>query len=78
MKLIQIPFGKRAQLGVSRAWNVAQFRRGVSRDGSTPADMIEAFFHISEVSNEQGMEALLLVASKNGLQLPEGDPQWQF
>ncbi len=44
-----------------------------AHDGSTPADMIEALFHISEVSNDQGMEALLLVASKAGIELPEGD-----
>lgn len=44
-----------------------------AHDGSTPADMIEALFHISEVANDQGMEALLLVASKSGLELPEGD-----
>ena len=44
-----------------------------AHDGSTPADMIEALFHISEVSNDQGMEALLLVASKTGIELPEGD-----
>ncbi len=42
-------------------------------DSSTPADMIEALFHISEVSNDQGMEALLLVASKSGIELPEGN-----
>jgi hypothetical protein len=41
-----------------------------AHDGSTPADMIEALFHISEVSNDQGMEALLLVASKTGIELP--------
>lgn len=35
--------------------------------------MIEALFHISKVSNDQGMEALLLVASKTGIKLPEGD-----
>jgi hypothetical protein len=44
-----------------------------AHDGSTPADMIEALFHISEVANDQGMEALLLVASKTGIDLPEGD-----
>ncbi len=44
-----------------------------AHDGSTPADMIEALFHISEVSNDQGMEALLLVASKSGIELPEGN-----
>ncbi len=44
-----------------------------AHDGSTPADMIEALFHISEVANDQGMEALLLVASKSGFELPEGD-----
>ncbi len=44
-----------------------------AHDGSTPADMIEALFHISEVFNEEGIEALLLVASKTGIELPEGD-----
>jgi hypothetical protein len=44
-----------------------------AHDGSTPADMIEALFHISEVSNDQGMEALLLVASNTGIELSEGD-----
>ena len=44
-----------------------------ANDGSTPADMIEALFHISEVANDQGMEALLLVASKTGIELSEGD-----
>jgi hypothetical protein len=44
-----------------------------AHDGSTQADMIEALFQISEVSNDQGMEALLLVASKTGIELPEGD-----
>ncbi len=44
-----------------------------AQDGSTPADMIEALFHISEVANDQGIEALLLVASKLGIELPEGD-----
>jgi len=43
-----------------------------AHDGSTPADLIEALFHISEVANDQGMEALLVVASKNGIELPEG------
>ena len=42
-------------------------------EGSTPADMIEALFHVSEVANDQGMEALLLVASKNSIDLPDGD-----
>ena len=44
-----------------------------AHDGSTPADMIEALFHVSEVANDQGMEALLVVASKNGIDLPDGD-----
>ena len=44
-----------------------------AHDGSTPADMIEALFHVSEVANDQGMEALLLVVSKSGIELPEGD-----
>jgi len=44
-----------------------------AHDGSTPADMIEALFHVSEVANDQGMEALLVVASKTGIELPEGD-----
>ncbi len=35
--------------------------------------MIEALFHVSEVANDQGMEALLLVASKTGIELPDGD-----
>ncbi len=35
--------------------------------------MIEALFHLSELANNQGMDALLLVASKNGIELPEGD-----
>ena len=30
-------------------------------------------FHISDVFNDQGMEALLLIVSKNGLELPDGD-----
>ena len=38
----------------------------------TPAEMVEALFHIDEMANEDGMEALLLVASKEGLELPEG------
>ena len=44
-----------------------------ANDSSTPADMIEALFHVSEVANDQGMEALLVVASKTGIELPEGD-----
>ncbi len=36
-----------------------------AHDGSTPADMIEALFHVSEVASDQGMESLLLVVSKN-------------
>ena len=44
-----------------------------AHDGSTPADMIEALFHVSEVANDQGMEALLVAASKTGIELPEGD-----
>ena len=35
--------------------------------------MIEALFHVSEVANDQAMEALLVVASKTGIELPEGD-----
>jgi hypothetical protein len=42
-------------------------------DSQTPAEMIEALFHVSEVANDQGMEALLLVASKSGIELPDGD-----
>lgn len=38
----------------------------------TPAEMVEALFHIDEMANEHGMEALLLAASKVGLELPEG------
>ena len=44
-----------------------------SHDSQTPAEMIEALFHVSEVANDQGMEALLLVASKSGIELPDGD-----
>ena len=44
-----------------------------THDGSTPADMIEALSHISETANDQSMESLLLVASKTGIELPEGD-----
>ena len=44
-----------------------------AHDGSAPADMIEALFHVSEVANDQGMEALLVAASKTGIELPEGD-----
>jgi hypothetical protein len=35
--------------------------------------MIEALFHISETANDQSMESLLLVATKTGIELPEGD-----
>jgi hypothetical protein len=44
-----------------------------THDGATPADMIEALFHISETANDQSMESLLLVATKTGIELPEGD-----
>jgi hypothetical protein len=42
-------------------------------DNQTPADMIEALFQVREVANDQGMEALLLVAVKNGIELPDED-----
>jgi len=34
-----------------------------AHDGRTPADMIEALFHISQTANDQSMESLLLTTS---------------
>lgn len=42
-------------------------------DSQTPAEMIEALFQVREVASDQGMEALLLVAVKNGIELPDED-----
>jgi len=35
--------------------------------------MIEALFHISELADDSGMEALLVLASKRCIELPEGE-----
>ncbi|AMV35284.1 hypothetical protein VN12_24375 [Pirellula sp. SH-Sr6A] len=44
-----------------------------SNDGSTPAEMMEALFHISELADDSGMEDLLVLASKRCIELPDGD-----
>ncbi len=37
---------------------------------SAPSELIEALFHIDEVSNDQGMESLILVSSREGIAIP--------
>ena len=44
-----------------------------AHDDSAPAELIEALFHVSEIANDQGMDSLLVAASKTGIELPEGD-----
>ena len=45
-----------------------------SASRSAPPEFLEAFFHANELNNDQGMESLLLAASKHGVTLP-GD-EW--
>lgn len=44
-----------------------------NNDGHTPAELMEALFHISELADDPGMEALLVLASKRCIDLPEGE-----
>lgn len=37
---------------------------------SAPSELIEAIFHIDEVSNDKGMESLILVSSREGIPIP--------
>ena len=40
---------------------------------AAPSELIEAQFHIDEVANDQGMEALILAYSKAGIPLPDDE-----
>ncbi len=42
-------------------------------DVSSPAEFIEALYHVSELANDPAMASLLLLASKNGIQIPDDD-----
>ncbi|WP_442510576.1 hypothetical protein SH528x_002211 [Novipirellula sp. SH528] len=38
-----------------------------------PSELVEALFHIEEMSNDQGMEALMLASMKAGVTIPEDE-----
>ena len=44
-----------------------------SPSAQTPSEMTQALWHIDDMSSDQGMEALLLAASKNGIAIPDSD-----